>query len=372
MPGGIITREGVIYPVPGDPGYLADTAITRIELDGAIKVGLLLPLSGRHARLGEALLNAAQLALFDVADQRFTLVVRDTRGTPEGAAAATRAVLAEGSRLILGPLFASSVQAMAETARGLGVSVIAFSNDRTVAGGGVLIMGLAPGLQIARLISYASRQGLTRFAVLAPETPYGKAVVDAMQDAVFQNRAELVRLAFYDPEAADLSNEVRFLADYEARQAELLEQRELLAARSDEASKLALERLETLDTFSAPDFEAVVLPEGGKRLLSVAPLLAYFDVDPREVRFLGTAAWEDPELGREPTLRGGWFTAPSPELWSSFRTRYQTTFGTEPPRLASLAYDATALAAVLARRAIEADRVPDFGQSVLTQPAGFS
>ena len=179
-------------------------------------------------------------------------------------------------------------------------------------------------------------------------------------------------MAFYNPETADLSNEVRFLADYEARQAALIAQRKVLAARSGQTAKLALERLAGLDTLGAPDFQAVVLPEGGKRLLSVAPLLAYFDVDPREVRFLGTASWEDLKPGSEPSLRGGWFTAPSPELWLSFRTRYQETFGAEPPRLASLAYDATALAAVLARRAVEADRVPDYSQSVLTQRAGFA
>src|SRR3546814_8176611 len=82
------------------------------------------------------------------------------------------------------------------------------------------------------------------------------------------------------------------------------------------------------------------LPASGQQLLSVAPLLAYHDVDPSEVRFLGTSLWEDPQLLSEPTLQGAWFPAPPPDLWNSFRERYEQSFGSMPPRVASLAYDA--------------------------------
>ena len=205
VPSGIITREGVIYRIPGDPGYLPDTALTRVELDGAIKIGLLLPLSGRHARLGEALLNAAQLALFDVADQRFTLVVRDTRGTPQGAAVAARAVLAEGSRLILGPLFASSVKAMAEVAREFGVKVIAFSNDRTVAGNGTFLIGLLPHEQISRVVAHARDKGIERFAALVPETPFGRRMAADLGDAVARLGGVLTQVESYRRDRGDIT-----------------------------------------------------------------------------------------------------------------------------------------------------------------------
>ena len=349
-----------------------DTRVTEQQLDGPLKVGLLLPLSGRNAALGEAMLNAAQLALFDIAGDRFALVVRDTGGTPEGARAAAQAVLDEGVRLILGPVFATSVEAMAGMARDAGVRVISFSNDRSIAGDGVFIMGLAPRPQIERLVDFAKAQGLGRFAVLAPSSPYGRAVVAALQEAVARTGVELSRVVTYAPGTADLSQEVRILADYEGRHQALLAQRRVLAARGDEAAKLALKRLDGLETLGAPDFDAVILPEGGKRIQAIAPLLAYFDIDPLEVRFLGTSLWEDPSLGTEPALAGGWFTAPPPELWQAFRGRYSATFAQEPPRVASLAYDAAALAAVLARRVRDSGTPALIDETALTQPSGFS
>jgi len=346
--------------------------IRQIEVGGAVKVGLLLPLSGRYARLGETLSNAAQLAVFDVADDRFTLLIKDTGGTPLGAQQAARDAIAEGARLLIGPVFANSVSGAASEARAYGISVLSFSNDRSVAGDGVFVLGLAPETQIDRIVGFGRAQGLQRFAVMAPRTPYGETVVAALRAATIRYGAELARIGFFDPEATDVSAEVRQFADYDQRHRALLAQRQVLAARNDEAAKLALKRLDGLDTLSPPEFDAVLVPESGKRLLTVAPMLAYFDVDPTEVRFLGTSLWEDEDLLREPSLQGGWFTVPSRELWLTFAARYRDTFGDSPARIAGLAYDATALAAVLAQRAVAAGREPRFETEELTQSSGFA
>ncbi len=358
-------------PEPVEP-VTGETAVTRIDLDRSVKIALLLPLSGRHARLGDAMLNAAQLALFDIADDRFSLVVRDTGGTPDGARAAAQAVLAEGVRLILGPLFSTSTEAMLAEAQTARINTLTFSNDRSVAGNGIFVMGLAPYPQIHRLIAYARQQGLNRFAVLAPDTRYGQAVIKAVHDAIFRNGAEISRIISYRPDSGDVSAEVRQLADYDVRHKALQEQRQVLLNRGDEAAQLALKRLDGLETLGKPDFDAVILPEGGNSLLAVAPLLAYYDIDPAEVRYLGTSLWEEAVLSREPSLTGGWFTAPPPDLWAAFRERYQQVYGEDPPRIATLAYDAAALAAVLARRAFETGTQPDFGVPALTQTSGFA
>jgi len=350
--------------------FLAKTAITRVDLSQGARVALLLPLSGRHAPIGQALLNAAQIALFDIAGDKFTLVVRDTAGTPQGAQAALRSALAEGIHFVLGPLFATSVAAIAPEARAAGLITIAFSNDRTVAGDGVFIMGLAPRPQVYRLTGFARSQGITRFAVLAPRTPYGDAVVQALQEATLRYGLELSKIVSYPPNSADLSAEVRLLGDYDARRRALLAQRKVLAGRSDDASRRALKRLDGLDTLGAPNFEAVLLPTGGQRLQAVAPMLAYFDIDPAEVRYLGTSQWENPEVSKEPVLFGGWFTAPPPELWANFQARYKDIYGAPPPRVATLGYDAAALAAVMTRAAFGAGREPDFSLQALTQSSG--
>ena len=347
-------------------------AAAEAALAAPVKVGLLLPLSGGRGAVGQSILNAAQLALFDLAGERFTLVVRDTRGTPEGAAVAARSALAADVSIILGPLFSTSVEAVKPVVLQANLPLITFSNNTAVADPQTFVMGVTPRTQVDRVVDYAVARGLQRFAVLAPESPYGSSVVQSFQEAVFRNGVELSRVVFFDPQAQDISAEVRALADYDQRSAALEEQKRSLEARSDEAAQRALARLKGIETLGPPAFDTILIPAGGRQLLSVAPLLAYYDVDPGEVRFLGTALWDDPSLRNEPSLQGAWFPAPPPALWRTFSNRYRQTYGQRPPRVASLGYDAVALAAVLERRATAEGAFVAYTVDRITQPVGFS
>jgi ABC-type branched-subunit amino acid transport system substrate-binding protein len=357
------------YEILTEPLRQFEEPLTGLQ---PMKVGLLLPLSGSRADVGQALLNAAQLALFDLGGERFTLVIRDTQGTPDGAAAAAEAVLAENAALILGPLFATSAEAVKPIVDAAEVPMITFSNNTAIAGPLTFVMGVTPRTQVDRVVDYAVLQGLRRFAVLAPENAYGNVMVQSLQEAVFRNGVELSRVVFYDPQSTDVSAEVQVLADFNNRRSAADLQRRDLRGRSDEAAQRALLRLQGVETLGDLPFDSILLPASGQQLLSVAPLLAYYDVDPSEVRFLGTSLWEDPQLLKEPTLEGGWFPAPSPGLWKSFQDRYEESFGGKPPRVASLGYDAVALAAVLAQRGAAAGSFLPYTQEAIAQPLGFA
>ena len=332
-----------------------------------VKVGLLLPLTGRLAREGAALLDAAQLALFDVADAHFMLEPRDTGGTAEGALRAAQGLLAGGATLLLGPLLSEEVRAVTPTARVAGVNVVAFSTDTEVAGDGVYLLGHTSRQQIERLIGFAHENGLTRFAVLAPSSAYGRKVAGQMRVAVAALGGEFTRVAFYAPDASDADEVVRGLANYDRRHGALVAQRSALSQRDDEISKRALRRLGGLDTLGEVPFDALLLPDGGESLRQVVPLLPYYDIDPAKVRFLGTGLWDNPETLGEPTLIGGWYVGPPPQARAGFVGRFEETYGYTPNRIATLAYDATALAAALARRAGRAA----FDAQALGSPRGF-
>ena len=326
-----------------------EAAAASEEAQTRARVGLLLPLSGRYAAEGERLLRAAQLALFDTADEHFTLLPRDTGGTAPGAARAAQALLAEGVDLILGPLFAEAVQAVAVHARAGSVPVIAFSTDRAAASEGVYLLGHTPRAQIRRVFAHAAAAGHRQVALLAPETRYGAAVADEASAAAALTGLSLARVRTYAADGSDAAEVVRALAEYDRRARALKDERRALARQGDAAARRRLERLKTLDTLGELPFDALLLADGGSRLRQVAPLLPFYDIDPARIRFLGTGLWEEPETLGERALAGGWFAGPDPAARRSFEARYERIFGDAPGAIATLAYDATALAAALAR-----------------------
>lgn len=284
------------------------------------------------------MLEAAQLAMFDHGHERMVLVPKDTAGTSDGARAAARSALDDGADVILGPLFGGSVGAVVEEARPVGAPVVSFSNDLSAAGLGAYLLSITPEEEIDRLVDYASRQGVRSFYAFAPASPYGYRVRDAVEASARDWGGLLADFELYpaSADATDATEPARRLAGAIVAAAE--------ASTPSDGFSGALGGEPT-----GPEL-AVIVPEGGVRLLSVAPLLPFYDVDPREVRFLGTSLWADESVAREPTLSGGWFVGPDPIAHERFVDSYRAAFDDDPSRLAGFAYDAVVLASVMTER----------------------
>lgn len=328
-------------------------AITAQPQTPGAKIALLLPLSGEHEELGNAMLKAAQMAFFDVGGGAIELLPRDTKGTASGAREAAEAAIQDGAELILGPIFADAARAAKSVAQRRNISMISFSTDWSVSGGNAFIMGFLPFDQVERVIEYAAANNLRRIGVLAPNTDYGRAVISAYQAMAPARGIQTVDIAVFSANGSDMSQVARSFARYDERQQ-------------------ALQSMgEGAEAPPAP-FDAVLLPAGGDTARSLGNLLSQYDLPPRSVRRLGTGLWDDPALAADQGLSGGWFAAPSPQGRESFETRFTRLYKDSPPRLASLAYDATALAAVLARTGIQLYGRPDFSAQAITNPNGFA
>jgi branched-chain amino acid transport system substrate-binding protein len=336
---------GRIPPPAPSPSPTAPALATPSAEAGPAKVAFLVPLSGANAELGQAMLDAAQLALFEAPDDRLTLVPRDTGGNAEGAAKAARAVIGDGARLILGPLLATEVEAVKPVARDAHINVIAFSTVTDLAGGNTFLMGFLPRQEVVREVGQARDRGLTRFAALAPNSAYGHLMADALRDVASTSGATMTRVEFYDPRAADTAPAVRRL---------------IPGGAASTAADVAATR--------SPSFDALLLPEGGGTLKQIARQIREAESDAKPVQLLGTGLWDVPDIGSEPALVGGWFAAAAPEPRQVFAQHFRAVYGHDPPRLASLGYDAAALAGVLAR----STGSEPFSQQAILNPSGFT
>jgi len=330
--GGKVSGPDTTAQAPGENG--SATVPLTIPESERIKVGLILPLSGDRASLGQAMLNGAQLALFDATSSNIALEVRDDAGAVAPAAQAAQSAIADGAQLILGPVFAQNVKAVGPVARASGVNVVAFSTDRSVAGNGVYVMGFLPSLQVDRIIGYSTRQGLKRFAALLPQSPYGQTVAASLEQATARAGASVVRIDYYDPNSTEASFAVGQLGDFLA---------------------------------SGGQIDGLLIPESDQRLLGIVRALPTFGIDPLQVRLLGSTLWESVGYAGDPLLAGAWYPAPDPARLQQFRATYQNVYGSDPPRLAMLAYDAVLMAAALAA----GPSGVDFSEIALTDPNGF-
>src|SRR5580698_10590132 len=316
---------------PPPPGPAGPTQQPQAVGTGQVKVGLILPLSaaGNAGVAAQSMKNAAEMALAEFQNPNVQLLIKDDGGSAQGAQQGTQQALDEGAEIILGPLFALSVPATAQLARARGVPVIAFSTDSSIAGRGVYLLSFLPESDVNRIIEYAASTGKRSYAAMLPDNAYGNVVEATFKQVVGRKGGRIVAFEKY---GADRATPARTVAQ------------------------------------ALGSADALFLADDGDSLVTVADALTAAGANLKNIQLLGTGLWDNPRVFASPALQGGLYAAPDPSGFRSFSARYRAKFGADPVRTATLAYDAVALVAALART----QGGQRFSGEVLTNPSGFA
>ncbi|HVY00536.1 MAG TPA: penicillin-binding protein activator [Pseudorhodoplanes sp.] len=302
---------------------------------GQIKVALILPLSasGNAGVAATSMRNAAEMALQEFNAQNIQLLVKDDFGTPSGAQQAAQQALDEGAEIVLGPLFAQSVQAAAQVTRARNVPMIAFSTDASVASRGVYLLSFLPESDVNRVISYAFANGKRSLVAMLPDNAYGSVVEAAMQQAVSRRGGRVVGLERYPvpPDKLKMQDPAKSIAQ------------------------------------SSAHADALFIPDGADAVPLVVQTLGAQGMTKR-LQLLGTGLWDNSRIFADQALQGAWYAGPDIAGYNAFAGRYKAKYGQEPVRTATLAYDAAALVAAL----VKTQGTARFTDEVLTNASGFA
>jgi ABC-type branched-subunit amino acid transport system substrate-binding protein len=303
------------------------------------KVAVLVPVSGGNAAVGQSIANAANMALLESGDKRIKLTVYNTA---TGASAAAAKAIAEGNKVILGPLLSGDVTAIEPQAKAAGVPIISFSNDSSVVGDGTYILGFQPAQSVARVVGYARSRGVERFAALIPAGTYGQRASSAFVKAVQASGGKVTAIETFPRDRAKLVAAVRRVTDYETRVAKAAQAG---MVRQDGSIAPVQSRLAPVG------FQALLIADSGAVAAAFGPALAQYGAGPAQVRILGPELWNaEPGIAARPALAGAWFAAVPDTRFQQLATRYRAKFGGQPSRLASLGYDAVLLVNSIAGR----------------------
>ncbi len=313
-----------------------------VDVNAPVRVALLLPYGtgdpGRE-QIARSLQNAAELARSELRDATIELVVYPTAGTSGGGASAAQQAVAEGASIIVGPLFSTATAGAQPVAAQAGLTVLSLSNNATVAGGNVYILGNTFFNTADRLVGYGMARGLRNYGVVYPRGLEGETARDAVAQAVSQNGANLVASEGYDLSFAGMQ-----------------------AAAAPAAAALR-----------GNGANAVILTDGPTGGLGfIADGLRGNGLDPASAIFMGMQRWDaSAEVLGQPSLQGGVFATADPSLSAAFEGRYANAYGERPHELASLGFDAVAAVGAMIAEARAGGGSP-FSTQRITQPAGFA
>jgi ABC-type branched-subunit amino acid transport system substrate-binding protein len=319
-----------------------DTSLGRstpaVNTSAPVPVALLVPRGSGNASdevLARALENAARLAIADLGDVAIDLRVYSTAGSAATAQQVALQAVADGAKIILGPVYGENANAAAVAVASSGVNVLAFSNNTSIAGGNLFILGPTFDNTAERLASYAVQQGKGRTVVVYSEDVAGRAGRAAVEAALARNGGTAVGAVSHEFSQNGVVQAIPQIVS---------------AVRSGEADSVFM----TADTAGALPLLTQLLPEAG--------------ISPTATQYIGLTRWDIPSQTMDlPGVQGGWFALPDPVMSERFRSRYETAYGESPHPIGGLAYDGIAAIGAL----ISSGRSDALDRASLTQSAGF-
>lgn len=291
-------------PTTPAPGPDADVLPTD---DGRHRIALLVPMTGSNGAVGQSIANATTMALLEANASQLRITTYDTA---TGAGSAAARAIADGNKLILGPLMGETTGEIVAKARPAKVPLISFSNDVSTAARDVFLMGHIPDQSISRSIAFARTNGKARFAALIPAGEYGRRAELSLTGAVKREGGTLTAIEKYD--------------------------------RGSTGIVTAAQKLRQKGGFDT------LLIADGARLAAIAA--GHLEAAAPKPQLLGTELWSgEASVTTAKAMNGAWFSAVSDGRFRQFSTRYKDRFGAQPYRIATLGYDAVLLTLKISR-----------------------
>ncbi len=285
----------------------------RVNPNQTVKVALLVPSGSGNAQqeaLAQSLINAAKLAASDLTGAKVELKVYATAGDTAQAANAAKLAVADGAKIIVGPLFAQAANAAGVAVAGRNINVLSLSNNTQIAGGNVFVLGNTFDNTANRLVTYAASKGLRNIAAVAAQNAAGQIALDAVRQATETSGAVYTGSTSYDFSPDGVVGAVQTI-------------------KSQVTSTGTQALVFSSDSAGALPILAQLLPENG--------------LGPDKVQYMGLTRWDIPASTLSTSgLQGGWFTLPDTSSIAAFRARYTSNYGIAPHPLAGFAYDGVA------------------------------
>ena len=304
--------------------------LKNTKLDKTITV--LLKKNG--SKINNQFINVLELAVFEKNFQQINLEFKFFNNTKEleSIIADTKKV----GKIYIGPIDSNSTSFVSKFCKN-GLMFFSFSSNANLAQDCVFLLNFFPKNELDQLFKYLEND--SKVALLYPENSYGYLINSLIDEVANKSNAVIVNRSSYKNDLSNVRESIKELGKYNLRKYELDRQKKILITKNDSLSKKRLKKLEKFKTTSDYDFTHILIADYGLSLLQVAPLLTYYDVDPKIVQFMGTGVIDDQNFFFEPSLQGAIFPGIQNQKRSNLLDKYHLIYDKKFRRISTLPYD---------------------------------
>ena len=301
-----------------------------------IKIGLIVPISGEHSKLGNSIIKSVRLAINKIDDDRIEVVPKDTRSNPINALRASKELYDQGIRLVIGPVFNESTKYLDELKD---MTFISLTNKIYENPSNVISVGVNAISQINTIKKFTKLKNLERSIFLIPKTDYKKEI----DLAIIKTNIKLKDKFYYDTDPTLLTGQIEKLTRYSQRKQNLKDEIIRLENSLIQNKEKRIENLKKKDTLGGINFDSVIIADFDESLKSVATSLLYTDISSKRISYLTLNQWFDKSLLKEISLQPIYFPSINKKNYDIFIDEYNSIYKSKPNQISFLSYDIVGL-----------------------------
>ena len=308
----------------------------KIGNERVLKVGVLLPLSGKFQDIGESFLKAIQLALYDISDENIKIFPKDSKGNPLGAFEAAKEFEEQGIEIVIGPIFFENLERLGEISN---ITFISLTNKTKTGSKNIIAFGININSQIDILKKYFDEIKISKTLLLSPNSEY----IDQSKLVSDKDVLKFYRTYKYDANAKKITGQIEKITKYRERKKDLERRIKILEKSDLYEHKQELKKLEQMHTLGKVNFDSVVVIDFGERLKSVLTSFMFSDISSKKVNFFTINQWFDESFFNENAMQNLHFPSIDFDNLKKFNKKFLNAFNEKPNVVSILAYDALGL-----------------------------
>ena len=306
-----------------------------VENEKILKIGILLPLSGKFKDVGESFLKAIQLALFDIGNKNIKIYPKDSGANSLDSYLSAMEFKELGIKIVIGPIFHESLEKLGKIDD---ITFISLTNKTNKIPKNIIAFGINADSQIDTLKKYFKKKEISKTLLLSPKSHFSNQV-----KIIEDSKLKFYKVFLYSDIPKRITDDIKKITNYQERKKNLERRIEILKHSELYKDKKELEELEQKHTLGKVSFDSVIVVDFGERLKSVLTSFLFSDISSEDVNFFTLNQWFDKTLFNENASQNLYFPAIDFDNLKKFKKKYLDSYEEKPNVVSILAYDALGL-----------------------------
>ena len=312
------------------------TSLKSAYANEKIKIGLLVPLTGKNFEIGQSIINSTRLAVNKINNKKIEIIPKDTESDPNVTLRSAKELYELGIKIIIGPVFNDNLEYLDELKE---ITFLSLTNKGSNSSKNIINAGINATSQIKAIKKFIELNEIKKTIFLTPNLDYKNEI----RKAIYSSKIKIIKNHIYDTDPTKLTKQIEKITNYKIRKQNLEDEITRLEKSDQDDKELLIEKLSKRDTLGNVKFDSLIIADFDESLKSVTTSLLYTDISPKKKYFITLNQWFDESLLKETSSQPLYFPSINKKNYEDFSLEYFEKFNQYPNQLSFLSFDLVGL-----------------------------